>query len=83
MKRAVVYTARAERDLRSLPRQIRDRIRETVERFAESGHGDLRKLQGSEGMYRLRVGDYRVIFRYQDGQLTILVLRVLDRKDAY
>jgi mRNA interferase RelE/StbE len=83
LKRTVLYTERALRDLRALPRDVQDRIRDAVERFASIGHGDIKKLKGHAAQYRLRVGDYRVIFTYQDRQLTILVLRILDRKDAY
>jgi len=42
----------------------------------------VRRLQGMDEVYRLRVGDWRVIFSYQD-DLTILVHRVRPRGDAY
>jgi len=41
------------------------------------------KLAGQGGLYRLRVGDWRVIFTYEDGDLVVLALRVLNRRDAY
>jgi len=69
--------------LRSLPREIARRIGRSVDRYAASGHGDVRKLVGGHGRYRLRVGDYRVIFTFEDGQLVIVVLDVKHRRETY
>ncbi|MGP6174284.1 type II toxin-antitoxin system RelE family toxin [Corynebacterium sp. A21] len=43
----------------------------------------VKKLQGGEGEYRLRVGSYRVIYDINDGELIILVLHLGHRKDIY
>jgi len=59
------------------------RIGDALDRFAGEGHGDVRKLEGAEGEYRLRVGSWRILFALEDGGRTILVTRVLDRRDAY
>lgn len=83
MSKLVEWSARAERDLWALPQSTQRKIKETLHRYAETDHGDVLKLKGMEDRYRLRVGDYRVIFTFRDGKLVILVLRVLDRKDAY
>ena len=45
--------------------------------------GDVRKLEGAAGEYRLRVGDWRVLFTFEDSGQTLLVSRVLNRRDAY
>jgi len=50
--------------------------------FAEQERGDVVKLSGSD-TYRLRVGDWRLIFSLEEGGLVILALRVLNRRDAY
>lgn len=58
------------------------RIKASVERFSETGVGNVKKLQGIDPPeFRLRVGDYRVRFR-MDGN-TLRILRVRNRKDAY
>ena len=41
------------------------------------------KLQGAEQRYRLRVGDYRIIYEIHDGLLVVLIVDVADRKDIY
>ena len=48
-----------------------------------AGIGDIRKLEGGQGLYRLRVGDFRVIFRFAEGELVVLILRVRNRREAY
>lgn len=54
-----------------------------MQRFAIDYVGDVVKLTGQRGLYRLRVGDWRVIFAYEDDGLVVLALRVLNRRDAY
>jgi len=79
----VVWTDPALRDLRRLDRQSVELVRVAVRRYAETQHGDVRKLEGIPGRYRRRVGDYRVVFRRERGQLVILVLHVGHRRDVY
>jgi mRNA interferase RelE/StbE len=86
VKRRAEWAPRALDDLAGIARTDRrqaTRIEVAVERFAETGHGDTLKLAGQGGLYRLRVGDWRVIFTYEDGDLVVLALRVLNRRDAY
>ncbi len=81
MKR-IEWTAAALDDMAALEKGIARRIQQTVERFAETGAGAVKKLHGIDSPeYRLRVGDYRVRFEV-DGQ-TIRILRVRNRREAY
>ena len=41
------------------------------------------KLKGEEDVWRLRIGDYRIVYSIADEKLTILVLRIGHRKDIY
>lgn len=41
------------------------------------------KLKGSENLFRVRVGPYRIIYTIQDDKLIVLVLEIGDRKDIY
>ena len=56
---------------------------EALEQFAEAGRGDVRKLQGRQSQWRLRVGDWRVILILNDPIGVIGVLRVLHRRESY
>ena len=79
----LVWSAPALRDLRRLDAQLAERIRAAVRRYAATQRGDVRKLEGVEGLYRLRVGEYRVVFRRERGRLVIVVLHVRHRRDVY
>ncbi len=60
-------------------------IREKLEIVAANPYADhpnTKKLQGREG-YRLRVGDWRVIYKIQSEQLIIIVLKVASRGEVY
>jgi mRNA-degrading endonuclease RelE of RelBE toxin-antitoxin system len=69
-------------DMAALDKGIARRIQRAVERFAETETGNIKRLQGIDPPeYRLRVGEWRVRFALDGGK--ILVLRVLNRKNAY
>ena len=81
----VEWSNRALDDADKLDSQTRHRIYNGIDRFADTGHGDAKKLAGSSGHLRLRVGQYRVRFIYDasSGERILIVLRVLPRDRAY
>jgi mRNA interferase RelE/StbE len=79
----VRYTRQAEKDLGRLDPPIRRRIVAGIDRLAAGDAVGVIRLRGADAAYRLRVGDWRVIFRRLDGELIILVVRVLPRGRAY
>jgi len=76
----ITFTPAALRQWTRLDPSIRKRIRAKIEAFAESGIGDVKKLQGRAGS-RLRIGDWRVIF-YIEGS-TLVVAAVGNRREVY
>lgn len=48
-----------------------------------SQDADIKKLSGHEGLYRLRVGAYRVAYSVDNGELVILVVKVGNRREVY
>lgn len=78
----VEWTEASLEDMAALDKGIARRVKQTVERFAETGAGSVKKLQGIDPPeYRLRVGDYRIRFEL-DGE-TVRILRVRNRREAY
>ncbi len=43
----------------------------------------VKKLEGADGLYRIREGDFRIVYTIEDGILLVLVLKIGDRKDVY
>ncbi|MGC2465079.1 MAG: type II toxin-antitoxin system RelE/ParE family toxin [Candidatus Acidiferrum sp.] len=80
MKR-IVWTEPAKADVRRLDKPTAMRILAALHRFADSGEGDVKTLQGREEL-RLRIGDYRLFFVCPAAD-TIEVRRVLHRREAY
>jgi len=78
--RSIVFTPAAVRQWAKMSAAVRARLRTRLERFAETGHGDVKALKGRAGM-RLRVGDWRVIFYEQRD--AIVVVAVGHRRDVY
>jgi mRNA interferase RelE/StbE len=78
-----VATSRARRDFRRLDPPDARRVIEALDRFVQNPRGgDIRKLQGSTE-WRLRVGELRVRFTFDDAAQIVLVTRVLPRGRAY
>ena len=73
-----------EKDLRALPKSVTKRIWRRVEALADEPipAGSV-KLSGAEALYRIRVGDYRVIYGIDHSSKRILVHYIRHRKDAY
>ena len=78
----VVFSARARRDLRRLELRTRSRIVDGIERYAETGDGDVKPVQAQRGWLRLRVGDWRVFFTRPDKGI-VEIDSVLHRSEAY
>ncbi len=81
----IVYTRRALRGLRKMPREIAQRVQERLEHIAKDPykrHPNVTKLQGREG-YHLRIGDWRVIYDVDDKERLLIVLVAGPRGSVY
>lgn len=76
------WTKPAQKDMQKLDKKTAERILDAVDTMAETGEGDIKKLQGMDG-FRLRVGDWRVLFDSDDKAEEITILHVLHRREAY
>jgi mRNA interferase RelE/StbE len=75
----------ALRAIQSLPRNIRERIRDKIDSLANDPRPyGVKALQGSQkGCLRLRVADYRILYRIEDDRLLVLVVAVGHRREVY
>jgi len=80
----VLLSPAARRDLKSIRGPNRRRIAETIDALADDPrpHG-YSKLAGEEDLFRVRVGDYRIVYKIEDDRLIVLVVRIGHRKDIY
>ena len=79
----VLIMPSAERDLRGLDRAAARRVAKKLRAIAQEGKvvGDVKRLTGQPPRFRLRVGDYRVLFTVDADK--IKVYRVAHRREAY
>ena len=78
----LLYSQTALKQLNKLERNIQIRILSALERIRIRPEHFVKRLVG-EKLYRLRVGDYRVIMDIDNNQLRILVVEVGHRRDIY
>lgn len=80
----VVVERSAEKDLRRLPLDVRSRVVDALRRLADDPRPvGSRKLAGTKHDWRIRVGDYRVIYEIADSIRVVRVYRVRHRREAY
>jgi mRNA interferase RelE/StbE len=77
----IEYGRSALSDLDSLAPKIRKQVLRKIERLESGMHGDIKRLRRSDIAYRLRMGDYRVLFDVEGD--VIIVRRIGDRKGVY
>jgi len=74
----------AIKELEKLPRPMISRIVSAVDNLSSTPYPQgVRKLAGTEDSYRIRIGNYRVIYKIIENKLIVEIIRVGHRKDVY
>lgn len=72
------------KQIRGLPRPMQRRIAGTIDALATDPRpAGCTKLTGVDSLYRVRVGDYRILYRVMDRELVVLVMSVGHRREVY
>ena len=80
----IEISATAERQLRKINKQDQLRVLRTIQSLAQMPYPKgCRKLRGYKSIYRIREGNYRVIYSVETKRLLIVVIKVGHRKDVY
>jgi mRNA interferase RelE/StbE len=84
----VAYTVelsnRAKRDLAALSADLQTRIVTALRKLEGNPRpSGIEKMKGEENAYRLRVGDYRVLYEVHDKRLLVLVVKIRHRREVY
>ncbi len=84
MSYTIEFSRKAERQFRDLPKSIQVKLTPKINALADNPRPrGAKKLEGENELYRIRVGDYRVIYQVQDKALIVLVVKIGDRKEIY
>jgi len=76
----IVIEKRAEKFIRKQPKPMQVRLLTAISKLPQ---GDIKALKGHENLYRLRVGDYRVLYTIDNGRLVICVIDAGNRGEIY
>ena len=75
----ISYSRKAVKQIEALDRTAKQRIRKAIEKLPK---GDVKPLTGSDGLYRLRIGGWRVVFSYP-AKGNVLIEKIAPRGKAY
>lgn len=76
----IVLTKKAEK---FIEKQDKDTQKRIIKAISELPEGDVKKLKGMDEIYRLRVGDFRILFEKNDKEVTIIVIDIGNRGQVY
>ena len=80
----IEWKSSAIRELRGLEKSVIRKILAEVEKLANNPHPiGSKKLRGSKYSYRLKMGNYRVVYKVSSSVLTIEIIRVGHRREVY
>jgi mRNA interferase RelE/StbE len=80
----IEFTKGARKEFKKLSQELQDRIQAEVDELAnEPRPNGVKKLKGEENSYRIRIGDYRVVYEIYDNILLISIVKVKHRSEVY
>jgi len=85
-KYTIVFKKSALKELQAIPERSQQKILDAIQLLALNPYTEIlqiKKLKGSDSLYRVRVQDYRVIYTLENQELKILIVKIGHRKDVY
>ncbi|MEI3650062.1 MAG: type II toxin-antitoxin system RelE/ParE family toxin [Dolichospermum lemmermannii FEM_B0920] len=80
----IIITKTIQKQLDNLPNNIQERVYGKIAQLAEEPRPDgVVKLKGYDNEYRIRIGDYRLVYEIRDEQLIVLLVQCKHRRDVY
>lgn len=80
----IEFVSQAAKQFRTLSSQVQERLKAKIDALSTNPRPyGVTKLAGEDDFYRIRGGDYRIIYTIQDAHLLILVVKVGHRRDVY
>ena len=84
MAYTIIFKKSASKQLKLLPKQMLNKVVTAIDELADNPRPtNCKKLQGFDDTYRIRIGDYRVLYTVDDTIVTVEVLKVGNRKGIY
>jgi len=82
----IEFVRSAKKEFDRLSRDLREKVLEALDILSKNPFSEflkIKKLKGADSLYRIRLGDYRLVYEVQKDILLILVIKIGHRKDVY
>lgn len=82
----VEFTKSARKEFSDLPNKMQDKVVEALTFLAENPFSDLlriKRLKGAPSLYRIRIGDWRVVYEVRSDTLVVVIIKIWHRKEVY
>jgi mRNA interferase RelE/StbE len=79
----LLIKASAARELEALPRKERTRVVDRIRRLATNLRPPGSEKLSGEEKYRIRQGNYRILYSIDDGDASVLIVKIAHRRDVY
>ncbi|MCD6373585.1 MAG: type II toxin-antitoxin system RelE/ParE family toxin [Thermococcus sp.] len=80
----VIFTRRAAKQVKALPPAHRRKLKEIILRLSENPFSyPYKKIRGEEHTYRIRVGQFRILYEVDDRELKVIIFKIERRERAY
>lgn len=83
---SIEFVKSARKDFEKLPAKIRERVAEALKILSLNPYSELlkvKKLKGAEDLFRIRLGDYRVVYEIRNEMLIVVVIKIGHRSEIY
>ena len=77
----IIMKKPAKKFIDKLPKNEKIRIIKAIEKLPDGV--DIKKLKGHDNVYRLRIGDYRILYTVDNGEYTVIVINAGNRGQIY
>lgn len=82
----IEFTKSAQKEFVKLSKKVQDKIVDSLQLLATNPFSELikfKKIRGADNLFRIRIGDYRVVYEIKKNVLMIIVIKVGHRKEVY
>ena len=82
----IEFKKSAKKEFEKLPANIQERVLEALRFLSQNPYSEVlqvKKLRGADSLYRIRLGDYRILYTIENAKLVIIVIKIGHRSDVY
>lgn len=82
----IQFVKSARKEFERLPAKIREKTAEALNLLAQNPYSELlkiKKMKGAVDLYRIRLGEYRVVYELRNDRLVVIVIKVGHRREVY